>query len=338
MRNEVAAVPRQVRARRIQLLAAAVGWILYALTARELSFGGVTLSRSLLIAAAAVMTLICCMLFTDLRRLRLSEATAMGAAPSACFILLGGAAAVPGIFLISFALCMLCYFGLRTLFLIACGRESSRAVKQRCHSMARAWTLPLIGAAVILLAILPAFSVVGGEVLLDRAIDDREELLALYAEELRAMEDTRWLGYGEKERLDALEAVAELECRWLGIEAPELASAELGEDVLGQYDNKKFTVYISSEELMNESAFTCITTLLHELRHCYQFRVVESVNWEKKSSDLRYYSEAEVWRGELMSYVSGTHEAYEEYYEQAIEADARAYAKKHALDYTEYLN
>ena len=250
MRNEVAAVPRQVRARRIQLLAAAVGWILYALTARELSFGGVTLSRSLLIAAAAVMTLICCMLFTDLRRLRLSEATAMGAAPSACFILLGGAAAVPGIFLISFALCMLCYFGLRTLFLIACGRESSRAVKQRCHSMARAWTLPLIGAAVILLAILPAFSVVGGEVLLDRAIDDREELLALYAEELRAMEDTRWLGYGEKERLDALEAVAELECRWLGIEAPELASAELGEDVLGQYDNKKFTVYISSSELI----------------------------------------------------------------------------------------
>ncbi len=339
MSDRAALDRRQHHNRRVQLAAAAVMLILCILTARDLKLAGLTLSKEILITAAAAVTLLCCLFNANLRRLRLSEAAAMGAAPPACFILLSGASLVPVTFLLCFALCMICYFSLRLLFRMACGREQSLSLKRRCHRIAREWTLPVIGMAVILLAISSAFSTVGGEVLLEREPPlDREALFEAYEEELSVLDPISWLGYDEDERLGALAVVAELECAWLGIDPPKLASAELGEDVLGQYDNKKRTVFISDEELRSRSAFTCISTLLHELRHVYQFRVVESVDWSNKGSELRLYQEAAVWRDELMGYVSGTHDAYEAYYEQAIEADARAYAGEFSLDYVEILS
>lgn len=329
---------RLPRVRQARIIAAIASLLLLMPTARELTFGGLLFPRSLLLIAGVALTLLSLFLIPDLHGLLPIEGATLGAAPAASLLLLCGAIYAPSVFLICFALCAAYHIALRLLLRAACGKTQTAAQKKRGRRLARVWTLPPIAIALLFIAFTIVTAADSSDALLARTPPDREELFALFQEELSAIEPTRWVGYDEKERLAALKVVAELECRWLGIEPPTLVAADLGDDVLGQYDNKQATVFLSTDELCRKDAFVCISTLLHELRHCYQFRVVESIDWSRDKSMLRYYSEAAAWRNELMSYVSGGGDSFDEYYEQAIEVDARDYAKCYALDYIEILS
>ena len=80
-----------------------------------------------------------------------------------------------------------------------------------------------------------------------------------------------------------------------------------------------------------------LDTICHECRHAYQHYVVDMLDWSQDSVNSHYYyRSAQQWKLELNDYRDGQLN-YDTYYQQSIEADARAYAERSVYVYMEFL-
>lgn len=98
--------------------------------------------------------------------------------------------------------------------------------------------------------------------------------------------------------------------------------------VLGTYDPKEGKIYINSSQFDSQSMYgkdssQLVTTCLHEGRHAYQHQVVNGVASHDDAAQV------EQWRENLRegNYIS-FRENPRGYYEQPVEADARAFAEE----------
>lgn len=168
---------------------------------------------------------------------------------------------------------------------------------------------------------------VGGSITVDEMMLEQEEILLRLREEV-------WQGLELEERMDALQTVADIEAQKLMVEPVALQFYMLDEDVLGDYAPEEEQIRIDIQYVKEDTAQAAITTVCHEMFHHYQYYIVENIDWGTEVASMEYFAKAKAWKDNMENYTSSG----VEYYEQALEADARAYGEAEYEEYQIFLN
>ena len=173
----------------------------------------------------------------------------------------------------------------------------------------------------------PSVKAADSSVLQDQTIEKQMETL------VRLEEDT-WQTLSLEEKLDALQTIANIERRYLGIPHEINVAAEyLEESHAAQYEERQHRIVINIDHLREGTAWDNVDTLTHEARHCYQHCLTEAYeSADRDLKSLRIFKEARTYMEEFSSYKDGDQD-YEGYYNQACETDARDYAESAAYEY-----
>lgn len=143
-----------------------------------------------------------------------------------------------------------------------------------------------------------------------------------------------WKDLSVPERLDVLQTVANIERRYLGIPHElNVGVANIGEYVLGYYDNNTHEIIISLDSLMTDPPEEVLNTVCHEAYHGYQHCIVSALeSTSAESRNLILFRDARIYAEEFCNYKSGSH-GFSDYYYQDCEIDARKYAEEAVTDY-----
>lgn len=154
---------------------------------------------------------------------------------------------------------------------------------------------------------------------------------------LKNLLDSKWDNLSHEEKMNTLQTIVNIETSYLTINPITLKSTKLEKNTLGKYSHNENTIYISSEFLETGSSLNAINIICHECRHAYQYYVVNMLDWSQDSVNSNYfYRSAQQWRLELKNYRDAYIDKYS-YYQQNVERDARAYAKRGVQAYIEFL-
>ena len=106
--------------------------------------------------------------------------------------------------------------------------------------------------------------------------------------------DGGWGALPLEEKIEVLETIICIECRYLGMQnsAPALELAYLEEGLLGQYDSEKDEVTLSYNYVVDSEAagYSVIQVLCHELYHRYQHYQVNLLQAIRDNSDTAKYA------------------------------------------------
>ena len=93
------------------------------------------------------------------------------------------------------------------------------------------------------------------------------------------LQEDEWEKLSAQERLDVLQAVANIEQRYLGLPNElNVGVANLDADILGYYTDKTHEIIVSADSLLYDSPWEVLDTICHEAYHSYQYRLVEALN------------------------------------------------------------
>lgn len=157
------------------------------------------------------------------------------------------------------------------------------------------------------------------------------------------LQEKVWNKLTIQEKLDALQTVANIEARYLGLPNElNVGTANLGEYTNACYNDRAHTISIDLDHLENDSVHDVLGSLLHESYHSYQHRLVDAYRTaDNDFKDLQIYKSAAQYEQEFNNYVNGNYD-FGLYYYQKCEMDARDYAENAINDYydriNEYLN
>lgn len=156
------------------------------------------------------------------------------------------------------------------------------------------------------------------------------------------LSNCEWSGYTTQEKLDILQQISDYECVVkLGCESVMLYSGHTERaSVLGEYDEANRSVLISQKHLENDEIESVLNTVLHEVRHNYQHRMIEMYQSvekyvEEPYKDLLVFRDIRTYQDEFQHYCSGE-ENFESYFEQMVETDSREWAVKRIEEYYKY--
>ena len=158
--------------------------------------------------------------------------------------------------------------------------------------------------------------------------------------------DGGWGSLLLEEKIEVLETVIRIECRYLGMQdsAPALELAYLEEGLLGQYDSEKDVVTLSYNYVVDSAAggYSVVQVLCHELYHRYQHYQVNLLQAIRDSDDTAKYANllildiAGIYEDEFSSYISPDDDSAISYYmysSQRLERDAEKYSNESVFDY-----
>lgn len=154
---------------------------------------------------------------------------------------------------------------------------------------------------------------------------------------LRNLASDKWATLSHEEKMNTLQTVVNIETTYLTTSPITLKSTKLEDSTVGQYSYDENIIYIDSEFMATSDSMDVIDTICHECRHAYQHSVVDMLDWSQDSVTTHYfYRSARQWKLEFSDYRNGQLD-YNTYYQQSIEADARAYAERSVYVYMEFL-
>ena len=165
----------------------------------------------------------------------------------------------------------------------------------------------------------------------DFSLDDHMDTLLLLQEE-------RWAGLAAQQKLDVLQTMTDIECWHLGLPESLPVRATVMPDALNAYytDNDR-AIALNIEHLLYSPAKKVLQSLLHEIYHSYQYRLVDAYKkMDEESRKLRVFQTANTYMEEFADYTSGE-QYFFAYYNQQCESDARAYAEIAAEEYYNYI-
>lgn len=147
-----------------------------------------------------------------------------------------------------------------------------------------------------------------------------------------------WENASEQERVNALQAVANVASSELGISPAPVAASVSGMDAYAGYSPDTGVIWICEPWLMESNAEDAVTTVLHECYHKLQHSVVSSdaIDWESEFVQTNaYFKEALAWRFEFENYQSGNggYAQMRVYASQSVEQTAEAYARQNYMRY-----
>lgn len=221
----------------------------------------------------------------------------------------------------------------------ASGKRKRRIFLRRLRRVAAvAQALLAVGCAVIL-GVIASPLVVGNAVLSagvsPAASDVQEQTIANHMDTILLLQQEQWQQLTVDQKLDVLQTVANIECRYLGIPHElNVGIAPAGEDIYGFYVDPTYEVVLSMASLLNDPAEDILDTVCHEAYHSYQHCLVDVYDaLDAESRELRLFRQAAAYREEFQNYSDGEEGAFSSYYDQACESDARAYAADAVRDY-----
>jgi len=162
--------------------------------------------------------------------------------------------------------------------------------------------------------------------------------------------DGGWGSLSLEEKIEVLEIIIRIECRYLGMQdsALSLELAYLEEGLLGQYNSEKDVVTLSYNYVVDSEAggYSVIHVLCHELYHRYQHYQVNLLQAVRNNNDTAKYANllvldiAGIYEDEFRSYVSPDDDSTISYYmysSQRLEHDAEKYSNASVADYYDHI-
>lgn len=212
--------------------------------------------------------------------------------------------------------------------------QISFILAQKILGISLAFIILMVGIDVI-----PKTSVKNTETSTASDSNTEEQSLENYIETAALLKQDSWESLSLQERLDVLQAVANMEQRYLGLpDELHVDVSDLREEVLGCYLDAAHKIMINRNSLQNDSSCELLDTVCHEAYHSYQYRMIDVYDSaDSNMKSLLLYRKAEIYIKEFGSYINGE-EDFCSYYAQNCEEDARAYAKASVKDYCNKIN
>lgn len=146
-----------------------------------------------------------------------------------------------------------------------------------------------------------------------------------------------WKELTRDEKADILYKIGVAEAKNLGIDdymSISFSAVKMPLPRLAYYDNNDRTVALNKAHIDNGTAEENVNSLLHEIFHAYQHYLVEKLDFDNELVKNGYYFEqARRWKDNITNYRPSAVYGYDEYYSQALEEDARAYAESRLPDF-----
>lgn len=163
-----------------------------------------------------------------------------------------------------------------------------------------------------------------------------------YGAALEKLAPKVWDQLEDAERISALQSICDYECSViLGCDTPTLtASYFYNEELLGKYNHESNTITMNREYMAIADAAHAVSTLLHEIRHAWQYAVVDMYeaiegDLEEKHKRLELFVNAREFEKNFKYYHSGIVD-YDLYYYQPVEMDSREWAEKRLAEFYGY--
>jgi hypothetical protein len=159
---------------------------------------------------------------------------------------------------------------------------------------------------------------------------------------LKLKTDT-WQGLTASQKIDVLQTVANIEVYYLGLnDAIVVQGDNLSQDTLGEYSDSQRSICIDLNHLENDPVEDVLDTLLHEVYHSYEHRLVDVYNSvSSEYRNLRLFRYATQYADEFGNYIDPS-ESYYDYISQRVEIDSDTYAELGVKEYytriEKYLN
>lgn len=95
--------------------------------------------------------------------------------------------------------------------------------------------------------------------------------------------------------------------------------------------------YINYGHLSSGDVSDILRTIMHEMHHAFVYYTLSTLNFESDEvKNSYYYQKAREWKENSKNYIHSS-VSFDEYMNQPIEADARAYAEERAAVYKDYI-
>lgn len=157
------------------------------------------------------------------------------------------------------------------------------------------------------------------------------QLIAENMDELLVLRPDAWRSLNLDQRLEVLRITAEIECSILGIPQVRIRAVSMEANTMGGYDHASRTVTLSLEHLAFDPVEEVLDSVLHEIRHCYQYCLVDLYRTlDDQEQALALFHDASVYAYEFDNYISGSDEgeSFEDYFTQNCEVDSNAFAAR----------
>ncbi len=164
---------------------------------------------------------------------------------------------------------------------------------------------------------------------------NKDEVLKEKMPVISRIDKSIWKTLSFEERLDTVQTIANVENLQVGITHEVRVCAEsMGLGVYGQYDSTNHTIYINTELLEDDNPIQCIDTLCHELRHVYQYNVVDAyLALDEEYQQLEIFDDARRYYENLDDYQSASRDGFDAYEKQVVEEDSRKHGKMRSVYY-----
>ncbi len=165
--------------------------------------------------------------------------------------------------------------------------------------------------------------------------ENKYEMLSDNMPEISVIDDSVWNTLSFDEKVDALQTLANVEKVQLGIcHEINVCVEALGSSTYGSYDYSTHRVRINEQIIEDETAYQCVETLCHELRHAYQHDVVDAyLSLDKEHQQLEIFNDVRRYYESLDDYQYASIDGFDAYESQLVEVDSRKYGEERAAFY-----
>lgn len=164
-------------------------------------------------------------------------------------------------------------------------------------------------------------------------VSENNSMIEHEMDQLKKLNKEVWYKIDDIEKINCLQTIVNIESTYLGIsDAPTVEAVNLESTILGQYINEKNIIQVNLTYLETKSTNEILKTILHECRHKYQHKVVESCDFTSKEKiNLMFYAYPRMLKESFSSYSPDI--SSEDYYYSFVEIDAREYAERAIKEY-----
>lgn len=145
--------------------------------------------------------------------------------------------------------------------------------------------------------------------------------------QLKFLDQNLWRNADDVQKLNTLQTIVKVESAYLGFDdVPKIKTRNMDGIILGRYKNNENIIEINYEYLCVGKINDICKTILHECRHKYQYKVIESCDLnDEEKMNLAFYSYPKKIEESLLTYPSNDYDG-NAYYYSFVEIDAREYA------------
>ena len=161
----------------------------------------------------------------------------------------------------------------------------------------------------------------------------QETALKQHLEDCRQLKPETWDALSDQEKVNLLHAICDYESQYvLGCKRVKvLVGMTGGERVLGEYKNPTRSFMIDTDHLRNDYVEDVVDTMLHELRHAYQYDLAEAYavlepHLEEEQKNLLHLRQAYAFLENFENYYDNGNDGFDKYFTQTVEVDCRTWA------------